>query len=200
MKIKFEYTILIILLIAVLARAISIYFYGDTVIDKEWGIMLNNLENNQILSIRNVNGVPVPNIFMPPLYPLFLYVIKIFINDSETFLNLILIIQLFLSVVSIFLVYKIFLELFSNNLSLIGTFLYAIFPLNVYAVSQISSITLQMLLINFFLFTFIKLLKKINIKYIFIFSISSALLILLRGEFFIFVFLSLIIECFKISA
>ena len=180
------------MLCSVIIRLVSIYFFGDLVVDKEWGIMLKNLEQNNILSIRSIDGVPVPNIFMPPLYPLFLYAIKIFINDISTFLNATLIMQLILSITSIILFNKILLELFSKNFSLIGTLVYSFFPLNVYAVSQISSITLQMLLINIFILSFIKLFKIINVKDVLFFSVSSALLILLRGEFFIFVFLSLI--------
>ena len=150
--------------------------------------MLYNLEYNNILSVRDVDGVPVPNIFMPPLYPLFLYSIKIFISNSELFLNSVLVIQLVLSIISIILAYLIFLEIFSNKLSLLGTLIYSLFPLNVYAVSQISSITLQLLLINIFFLYFIKLYKDNKLKNFFIFSISSALLVLLRGEFFIFIF------------
>ena len=53
-------------------RLISIYYYRDTEVANEWGIIVENLKNN-ILSVHSVQGVPVPNIFMPPLYPLFLY-------------------------------------------------------------------------------------------------------------------------------
>ena len=154
--------------------------------------MLNNLEQHGILSVRFVDGIPVPNIFMPPLYPYFLYSIKLFISDIDLFLNITLIIQLFLSTLSVYLTYKILLKLFSQRLSLAGTIFYALFPLNIYAVSQISSITLQMFLINIYLLSYINLFNKINFKNIVIFSVASALLILLRGEFFIFVFLSLI--------
>ena len=182
----------IILIIGLLSRIISIYFFGDVEIDNEWGIMLYNLEYNNILSVRDVNGVPVPNIFMPPLYPLFLYSIKIFISNPELFLNSVLVIQLALSIISIILAYFIFLKFFSNKLSLLGTLIYSVFPLNVYAVSQISSITLQLLLINIFFLFFIKLYKENKFKDFIIFSISSALLVLLRGEFFIFIFFSLI--------
>ena len=189
---NFNSKISIILLIGFIARTICIYYFGDTEIDKEWGVMLHNLEQNKILSVRDVNGVPVPNIFMPPLYPLFLYSIKIFVTDTEIFLNLVLIIQLFLSIISIILMYNIFSKLFSERLSLIGTLIYSIFPLNVYASSQISSISLQLLLINIFFLFFIKLFKEQSFRNFLIFSISSALLILLRGEFFIFVILSLI--------
>ena len=76
MKKFFNYKIFIILLLSAITRVISIYYYGDTLVDNEWGIMLNNLEQNKILSVRSVNGVPVPNIFMPPLYPFFLYSIN----------------------------------------------------------------------------------------------------------------------------
>ena len=52
----------------------------------------------------------------------------------------------------IYLAYKIFLEFFSENISFIGSLFFATFPLNVYAVSQISSIVLQMFLFNLFIF------------------------------------------------
>ena len=63
--------IFIILIVSTIIRLISIYLFGDTSVDNEWGIMLKNLEQYQMLSVRSVDGVPVPNIFMPPLYPLF---------------------------------------------------------------------------------------------------------------------------------
>ena len=152
-----------IITLGTILRLIGIFIYGDTRVDNEWGIMLNNLENNNILSVRSVDGTPVPNIFMPPLYPFFLYLIKIFYNDLYFYLLSVQLIQLILSLISIYFTYKILRELFSNNYSLVGTFLFSIFPLNVYAVSQISSITLQIFLLNLFLFSFIKLFKKIKI-------------------------------------
>jgi hypothetical protein len=181
-----------IIFVGIILRFVSISLFADAEVDNEWGIMLNNLETNKILSVRSVNDIPVPNIFMPPLYPLFLYIIKIFFNNLETFLKATFIVQFVLSVITIFLSFKIFLELFSKNISHIGAFAFAVFPLNVFAVSQISSITLQLFLLNFFLLSYIRLFKKIDLINVIIFSISSGLLILLRGEFFLFVFLSLI--------
>ena len=191
-KLSNNFLILLILILASVARLISIYVYGDTTIDKEWGIMLYNLETHNILSVRSIDGVPVPNIFIPPLYPVFLYLIKLIFTSSKIFLNATLIIQMILSILSIILVYKILLNFFSQRLTLLGSFAYSFFPLNVYAVSQISSITLQMFLINIFLFFFIKLFKNIKLMDCVFYSLASALLILLRGEFFIFVLLSLI--------
>ena len=43
-KLSNNFLILLILILASVARLISIYVYGDTTIDKEWGIMLYNLE------------------------------------------------------------------------------------------------------------------------------------------------------------
>lgn len=183
----------VLIVVAAFLRIIAIIIYGDTEIDQEWGIMLQNLEEKNILSVRQVDGQPVPNAFMPPLYPLFLYSIKIFFQNSLYFLTFIKSIQLLFSLISIYFFYRILLEFYSKNISLIGAFLFSFFPLNVYAVSQISSITLQLFLLNIFLYSFVKIFKNKNdIKNLLIFSISSGLLILLRGEFFIFVILSLV--------
>ncbi len=174
-------------------RVVAAILFGDKVIDMEWGIILNNLETSQILSVREVNGTPVPNIFMPPLYPFFLYSIKIFFNNSVFFLFFIKFLQIVFSLISIYLFYTILLEFYSKNISYIGTIVFSFFPLNIYAISQISSITLQIFLLNIFLFSFIKIFKGLDInKYLIIFSISSGLLILLRGEFFVFVIFSLL--------
>ena len=184
--------IFIILIVSTIIRLISIYLFGDTTVDNEWGIMLKNLEQYQMLSVRSVDGVPVPNIFMPPLYPLFLYSIKFFINDLGLFLIFIKGFQLIFSLISIIITYKTLELLFPKNSVLIGTILYAFFPLNIYAVSQISSATIQMLLISLFIYSYVNFFKNVDLKNSIFFSFASSLLILLRGEFFIFVILSLI--------
>ena len=43
------------------------------------GHLLKNLEENNILSVHSVQGVPVPNIFMPPLYLYFYSQLKYFL-------------------------------------------------------------------------------------------------------------------------
>lgn len=187
----------LVLLLSLIARAIVIYLFGDSQIDKEWGAMLYNLEHNQILSSRSVNGVPVPNLFMPPLYAWFLFFIKYFISDFNLFLNVTLIIQIILSIASIFLMFLIFLNFFDKKVSLLGAAFYAFFPLNVYAASQISSITLQMFLINSFLLIFIRFYNDPKKTNLIIFSVISSLLILLRGEFYLFVIFSLIFLLLK---
>ena len=181
-----------IILFAFFARIIAVFFFRDTQLDHEWGIILNNLENNNILSVHEVQGVPVPMIFMPPLYPLLLYVVKTFFNDLDLFLWTVQFIQIIFGIIAIIFTKKILLEFFSEKMSNIGALIFGLFPLNVYAVSQISSISIQVFLINLFIYSFIKLFKEINFKYSIIFSTTSGMLMLLRGEFFVFVILSLL--------
>ena len=182
----------LILFVGILTRIFALYYFRDVEVANEWGILLENLEKNKILSVHSVQGEPVPNIFMPPLYPIFLYCIKFFVTNIELFLWVVQFIQLIFAIISIYLAFKILTEFFSKNISYVGTLIFAIFPLNVYAVSQISSATIQILLLNIFFYSFLKLFKKLDTRHIFFFSISSGFLMLLRGEFFIFVFLSIL--------
>ena len=197
MKYIVKNNLLIILLISFVLRLAAIIFFRDSQVDNEWGIILMNLEMNGILSVHTIQNVPVPNIFMPPLYPLFLYSIKIFFVNTDTFLWAIFLIQLLLGIFTVYLTHKILLNFFSRRLSILGTLVFAIFPLNIYAVSQISSVTLQVFLFNIFLYSYFKLFNVLRYKHIILFSISSGLLILLRGEYFIFAILSIAYLYFK---
>jgi len=82
MNLIIKYKFLIIFLTAILTRVFSLYFYRDLEVAMEWGTILSNLEQYGILSVHSVQGVPVPNLFMPPLYPLFLYSFKFFFNNT----------------------------------------------------------------------------------------------------------------------
>tara|TARA_B100000963_G_C22614985_1_gene666843 strand:+ start:692 stop:1918 length:1227 start_codon:yes stop_codon:yes gene_type:complete len=192
MKLNFYKKMSFIIFVGAILRVIAIYLFGDEEVANEWGIILTNLEENNILSVRSVDGVPVPNIFMPPLYPLILFLIKLAFNETHVFLNIVFILQTCISLISIFIVYKILIEIFNQNISIIGSIIYTIFPINIFAVSQISSISLQMFLINLFLYGFIKFFKDPTNMNMILFSLPSSLLILLRGEFLVFVILSLL--------
>jgi hypothetical protein len=186
-----------LIIISIVIRLFSIYLFGAKEISNEWGVMVSIMEEYQIIGFRKVEGEIMPNIFMPPLYPIFLYLIKIFFYNLNYYLLTIQLIQLLFSIVSIFYLIKILSEFFSKKITYIGAYIFALFPLNVYAISQISSVTLQILLIIFYIFYFIKSLKENSKKNIIIFSLSSACLILLRGEFFIFYIFTLLFLLFK---
>ena len=73
-----------------------------------------------------------------------------------------------------------------------GTLIFSLFPLHIYACSQISSAILQSFLIVLFFYLFFKITKKDNFFNICFFSLTSGLLILLRGEFIAFFLLSIL--------
>ena len=183
--------------ISIIARLFSIYLFGAKEISNEWGVMVSIMEEHQMIGFRKIEGEIMPNIFMPPLYPIFLYLIKIFFFNLNYYLLIIQLIQLIFSIVSILYLIKILSEYFSKKITYIGAYIFALFPLNVYAIAQISSVTLQILLTIFYIFYFIKSLKNNSKKNIILFSVSSACLILLRGEFFIFYIFTLLFFFFK---
>jgi hypothetical protein len=183
--------------ISIIVRLLSIYLFGAKEISNEWGVMVSIMEEHQMIGFRKIEGEIMPNIFMPPLYPIFLYLIKIFFLNLNYYLLTIQLMQLLFSIVSILYLIKILSEYFSKKITYIGACIFALFPLNVYAIAQISSVTLQILLIIFYIFYFIKSLKNNSKKNITLFSVSSACLILLRGEFFIFYIFTLLFFFFK---
>jgi hypothetical protein len=128
---------------------------------------------------------------MPPLYPIFLYFIKSLTPNLSAYILTVQLLQILFSVISTFYMLKILLIFFSKKISYIGTWIFILFPVNVFAVSQISSTTIQILLTTLFFYYFIKIIKTQKNKYLIFFSIISALLIFLRGEFFLFYFFTI---------
>jgi len=128
---------------------------------------------------------------MPPLYPIFLYFIKSLTPNLSAYILTVQLLQTLFSVISTFYILKILSTFFSKKISYIGTWIFILFPANIYAVSQISSITIQILLITLFSYYFIKIIRTEKNKYLIFFSISAALLVFLRGEFFLFYFFTI---------
>ena len=175
-----------VIVISFLIRLIAAYFFRDSSFDNantEWTFLVYNLVNFKSYAIYNFDNVLVPSVFMPPGYPLLLYIINIFSSNDTVFLNLIMLFQIIIGTYSIHIFYKINLNLFSHKLSLFNSFIFAIFPLNVYMVSQLSSITLTVFLSLIFLDLLFTTIKKSTLKNIIFLSIISGLLIITRGEF-----------------
>ena len=183
-KIKFKFSILFFLiLISFLARLIAVLFYGDTRIDNEWGILLNNLYNYKTYAFYEFENKLIPSSYMPPLYPFILLFLKIISFNKINILNLIFTFQILLSLISIYIFYKINEQFFSIKISIINSFIFSFFPLNIYAVTQTSSITLQIFLSLLFLRYFFLTTTNSSNKNILIFSIICGLSLLTRGEF-----------------
>jgi len=184
-------TFYLILFFGLIFGAVCIFFYGDKVIDNEWGYMLNILEKENILSIRQVRGEHVPNIFMPPLYVFFLFIVKKILFGIDILLIVVQLIQLFLFILSGVIIKKILLSFCSKNLANLGTAIFIFFPLNIYAIGQTSSVILQVFFIICFIYFFIQIYETSLLKNTILFSIIAGFLILLRGEFFVFYIFSL---------
>ena len=106
------------------------------------------------MQVRTVDGVVVPNIFMPPLYPFFLYIIKIITNDSNYFVQIVLFLQVLFSLYYIFIFYKLTSKFFSAKLSYLISLVFSLLPIHIYATSQISSASIHLgfLIIYFYYF------------------------------------------------
>ena len=183
-KIKFKFSILFFLvLISFLARLVAVLLYGDTEIDNEWGILLHNLYNHKTYAFYEFENKLIPSSYMPPLYPFILLFLKIVSFDKINILSLIFSFQILLSIISIYIFYKINKQFFSFKISITNSFIFSFFPLNIYAVTQTSSITLQIFLSLLFLkYFFLTTINSSN-KNIIIFSIICGLSLLTRGEF-----------------
>ena len=183
-----------------MVRFLFVFFYSDNTLENEWGIILHNFEVsgifglnvvvNEFIAIPNLakaGDVVLPTVFMPPLYFYFIYILKFLTNDFFNLVNLVIFSQVIISTVSIYVFYEI-LHISEKNKfkTLFVSALFAFFPINIYAVSQISSITLQIFLIVLFLYFLLIFYLRNKIGFLFLFSIVSGFLILIRGEFLIF--------------
>ena len=184
MKLNSKSLLLVSLIItSFFARFITAYTLGDKAIDNEWDILVNNLINYKSFSFYVAGDEIIPSAYMPPMYPLLLYFIKIVTFEKVDFINSIIFFQIIISTYSVYVFYELNQKIFSNKLSLINSFIFSFFPLNLYATGQISSISLQIFLSLLFLKFSFSLCEKKSIKNIIIFSIASGILILTRGEF-----------------
>ena len=200
-----SYSIYYILIASLVLRIISFYFFSDNQLIHEWAKIIHNYETTGIFGyyvvINEFFAEPkfadpgdkvLPTIFMPPLYLYFIYSVKILSNNLINFIDLILFLQILISLLSIFIFYKICIYFKDKKTSLFLTSIFGFFPINVWSSTQISSITVQIFLIVCFLLSIIKLIaKEKKLKNVLSFSLISGFLILIRGEFFLFYFFTL---------
>jgi len=77
LKNKETYLLFFLFLFSFLIRIPVIFIFGDTRLDNEWGIIVNNLTDYGKFSLVNFGDFFVPSLFMPPLYAFYLYFFKI---------------------------------------------------------------------------------------------------------------------------
>ena len=192
LKNKEKYILSCLFLVTIFLRIPGLILYGDTKLDHEWEILVNNLILHGKLVYQTFDGFLLPNLWMPPLYPYYIYFFTFFNLSDQNLVSLILSSQILMASISVILFYKINKIFFSEKISFYGSILFSIFPLHIYANIQIASISLQMFLTMLFLYFFFQIVKKQNLSSIIIFAFVSGLLILLRAEFRIILLLSLL--------
>jgi len=188
-----------------LIRLVVVYFLGDQYnepkgyrlgVNNEWNVLLAHLIKYKSYSLLIFNEQLIPSVFMPPMYPFFLYSINFISNFSgDNLMYAIIFIQIILSTYCVYIFYQINQNFFSNKLSLINSIVFSIIPLNLYYCGQISSINLQVLFSLLFLKFLILIIKEKNQRNIIFFSIISGAMILTRGEF-ILIFLCILFFVF----
>ena len=183
-KSKEIYVLTFLILFSAFIRIPVILIYGDSNLEHEWELLVNNLiEHGQLVYEIFDNGMLLPNLWMPPLYTYYLYCFSFFGLEDQNYIRFILLSQVLLASISVAVFYKINKLFFSQKISFYNSVLFSIFPIYVYASSQISSISLQVFLIILFFYFFFQIIDKKNFSSIILFSFISGLLILLRGEF-----------------
>jgi len=202
LKNKEIYTLIFLFIFSFLIRIPAVSIFGDNNLDHEWGYMVKNLIEHGRLSFiysdleklsdlrRSVEDSP--NLYMPPLYAIYLYIFSIFNLQEQNYIQLILLSQVLLSSITIIIFYKLNKNFFTKKISFYGSLLLSLFPLYIYGSTQISSITLQVFLTVLFFYFLFKFINEKNLSSLFLFSLVGGLLILLRGEFFIIFLLSLL--------
>jgi len=198
MKLNFETIILknkipFFLFIALTLRIIIAIYYGDRDLTEdsahEWGVLFNNLKSYGDLYWFYDGNYKYPSLFMPPLYPYFIYLLDIF--PSNNIILKIISVQILISLISSFYIYKICEKISNKNISLIAFLIFSFYPANLYSSSQVSSITIVMFLYVFFLYVLIN-----NKNFIWL-GLIGGFGILARGEFFLIFFISLIYLLFS---
>ena len=175
--------VFLLVLFSVTVRVPVVIILGDANLENEWLQLVSNLINNKGLSMSTVEGLLLPNLWMPPLYAYYIYLFSFFSLEEQNFILLILSSQIILASISVGIFYKINQIFFSKKISIFSSLLFSLFPINLYACSQISSATLYIFLATLFYYYFFKITKNKNFSTIFIFSITAGLLILTRREF-----------------
>ena len=185
-------TLIIILLFffSLFARIPVILILGDVTLDNEWGILLYNLINHNTLSLQKFDEFLLPNLWLPPLYAYYLYLLSFLNFENQDFVLLVLLSQVILASISVVIFYKLNKFFFSKKISTYSSLLFSFFPLYLYSSAQISSISLTIFLAIFFYYFFFKIKKDKKYIDILLYSLIGGLLILVRREFIAIIILS----------
>ena len=109
-KISFINIVYLSFLLFIVIRLTMMFLIGDESLKDEWFLIIQNLSGEnpsgkEMFATRVVDGEPVPNFFMPPAYPFFIYFLKLLFGN-QYLTEIVLIFQILISVISIFFYIK----------------------------------------------------------------------------------------------
>ncbi len=172
-----------IFLISAISRSIIAYFFGDRVLENEWGVLVYNLYNFGEFSLLKFNDLFIPNLWMPPIYGYFIYIHALIFGLNDNLITSVIITQIILSSLTSVIFFKLLLNFFKKKLSLFGAITFSLFPIIIFAPSQISSVTIYLFLFISFFFLFFRLTKNQSNKNLILVAIISGVLMLTRRDF-----------------
>ena len=173
----------IIFIVSLISRIIVAYLYGDRSLENEWAILVNNLYNFNSFSLLNFGDLYLPNLWMPPVYGYFVYFHALIFGLNDNLASYVIASQILISSITSIIFYKIIENFFSKNLSLVGTFIFSLFPLIVYSACQISSASIYLFLLLLFIYCLFKLIENNSNRNAIIIGILAGILILTRRDF-----------------
>ena len=185
-----------ILIVSIFVKIIAVLIFYEEDLRGEWLILFNNFEKFKMFSYYTLESQNIPTSYMPPLYFMFLYMNKLLSFNLFNFIYLVYFSQILISTISVILFNKICLQFFNKKISLIGTAIFAFFPLLIFSNALISSACIQIFFYLLFINFSLKVIgekKKINIL---LFSLICSSCLLLRGEFVVIFILTLIFFLF----
>ena len=83
-----------LLILSFFSRILIAYNFGDQYIENEWKIITDNLINHKEFSFFKAEDGFLPCVYMPPMYPFFLFFINIISFSKFNFVDLIIFIQI----------------------------------------------------------------------------------------------------------
>ena len=131
LKNKEIYLLTLLILFSIFIRVPVVFLYGDTGLENEWLILVNNLTNHGILAFdyhdQNLAKYLFPNLYMPPLYAYYIYFFTTFSLEGQNYILTILFSQALLASISVAIFYKISkIFFFRNNKSIYFSFIFFI--------------------------------------------------------------------------
>ncbi len=179
--------------ISFISRVLVFFYFGDRNLENEWAILVSNLYNNNVLSMLKFGDLFVPNLWMPPVYAYFIYLHALIFGMGENLAAYVIASQILVSSLTTIIFFKIISQFCSDKISLGGALIFSIFPIIIYSASQISSVTVYLFLLLFFILLILNLINqnsKNNWQYLTI-GFVAGILILTRRDFILIYFFSI---------